>query len=132
MEIEKALLMGEEKSFESQTESDKTELSDLKDRLAQIDESNRRWRALSLERIAEMKTKLTSSEKELQRLEKLHEEFCGSTDEETVLLERLKFQHELVEGDRKVLQHYKLLCSTKRVYVFSHDIKMQIILRINK
>lgn len=117
MEIEKALLMGEEKSFESQTESDKTELSDLKDRLAQIDESNRRWRALSLERIAEMKTKLTSSEKELQRLEKLHEEFCGSTDEETVLLERLKFQHELVEGDRKVLQHYKLLCSTKRVYV---------------
>lgn len=104
MEIEKALLLGEEKSFESQTESDKTELSDLKERLAQIDESNRRWRALSLERIAEMKTKLMGSEKELQRLEKLHEEFCGSTDEETVLLERLKFQHELVEGDRKVLK----------------------------
>lgn len=102
MEIEKALLIGEEKSFEAQMETDKSELVDLKDRLAQIDESNRRWRAISLERITELKTKLMSSEKELQRLEKLHEEFCGSTDEETVLLERLKFQHELVEGDRKV------------------------------
>ncbi|CAL8111234.1 unnamed protein product [Orchesella dallaii] len=101
MEIEKALLMGEEKSFETQMESDKRELLDLKERLAQIDDSNRRWRAVSLERIAEFKTKLMGSEKELLRLEKLHEEFCGSTDEETVLLERLKFQHELVEGDRK-------------------------------
>lgn len=130
MEIEKALLLGEEKSFEAQTESDKTELSDLKERLAQIDESNRRWRALSLERIAEMKTKLMNSEKELQRLEKLHEEFCGSTDEETVLLERLKFQHELVEGDRKVLQNYYVV--QREYVVFLYGIKMQIILRINK
>lgn len=104
MEIEKALLLGEEKSFETCMESERADLNDLKDRLGQIDESNRRWRALSLERILELKTKLMKSEAELQRLEKVHESMneCTSTDEETVLLERLKFQHELVEGDRKV------------------------------
>lgn len=100
--MEKALLVGEEKSLENQLALDNEELVELKDRLAQIDESNRRWKLDCLERIAELKTKLMSSEKELQRLERMHEEFCGSTDEETVLLERLKFQHELVESDRKV------------------------------
>lgn len=71
-------------------------------RLCQIDESSRRWKVDGLERISELKVKLACSEKELQRLERMHEEFCGSTDEETVLLERLKFAHELVESDRKV------------------------------
>ena len=102
LEIEKALLSGEEKSFKTEMECDKVELVDLKDKLVQIDKQTRRWKVLSLERIEELKTKLISSERELARLEKLHDDFCGSTDEETVLLERLKFQHELVEGDRKV------------------------------
>lgn len=102
MEIEKALLVGEEKSLENQLALDTEELVELKDRLCQIDESSRRWKADGLERISELKAKLMCSEKELQRLEKMHEDFCGSTDEETVLLERLKFQHELVESSRKV------------------------------
>ncbi|XP_035703291.1 serine-rich adhesin for platelets isoform X3 [Folsomia candida] len=104
MEIEKALLIGEEKSLESQLALDTEELVELKDRLCQIDESSRRWKVDGLERISELKVKLACSEKELQRLERMHEEFCGSTDEETVLLERLKFAHELVESDRKAFE----------------------------
>jgi hypothetical protein len=102
MELEKALLVGEEKSLENQLALDNEDLVGLKDRLVQVDESNRRWKADGLERISELKAKLMCAEKELQRLERMHEEFCGNTDEETLRLERLKFQHELVESDRKV------------------------------
>jgi len=95
-------LIGEEKCLESQVESEKEELAELQDRLRQIDDSNSQWKNDSLERIGELKTKSLGSEKELARLERMHEDFSGSTDEETMLLERLKFQHELVESDRKV------------------------------
>ena len=43
-----------------------------------------------------------AAEAELERLELLSDKFRGTTDEETELLEKLKFQHELVEQERKV------------------------------
>jgi hypothetical protein len=104
LELEKALLTGEEKCLESQLLSEREELAELKDRLSQIDDSNGRWKKDSLEMIGELRVKLVGSEKELSRLEGMHETFSGSTDEETVLLERLKFQHELVESDRKAFE----------------------------
>ena len=36
------------------------------------------------------------------RLEKECDDFSGSTDEETALLERVKAQHELLDTERKV------------------------------
>jgi hypothetical protein len=102
MELEKALLVGEEKALENQINVDKNQLEGLNASLKQIDDYSRLWKIQSLESISEVKGKLKCSEKELQRLEKMHEDFCGTADEETVLLERLKFQHELVESDKKV------------------------------
>ena len=102
MEIEKALLLGEENSLESQIAARTKESKELKAKLERVDESNRQWRAESLEHIANLKVKLSSSEKELERLEKIQDNFEGNTDEETSLLEQLKHQHELVEIDRKV------------------------------
>ena len=43
-----------------------------------------------------------AAEAELERLELLSDKFRGTTDEETELLEKLKYQHELVEQERKV------------------------------
>jgi hypothetical protein len=36
------------------------------------------------------------------RLEEECDSFSGSTDEETALLEKIKFQHELLDTERKV------------------------------
>lgn len=102
MEMEKALLMAEEKDVGSQVESGKMEVEDLKRSLAEMELKLRRWREQSLDGIFEIRTKLRSSEKELQRLEEIHSSFHGTTDEETVLLEKIKGLHELLETQRKV------------------------------
>jgi len=96
------VLKGTETSLENKVETDKKEIELLNERLSLTDECNRAWRTDMLERIGELKEKLSCSEKELKRLDKIHGEFYGSTDDETKLLERLKFQHELVESDKKV------------------------------
>ena len=103
MELEKALLLGEEKSLENQINVDRSQIEGLDSSLKQIDECIRLWKIESSQNMTEIKGKLMSSEKELQRLEKMHEDFCGTADEETSLLEKLKFQHELVESDKKVI-----------------------------
>ncbi len=103
MELEKALLLGEERSLENQINVDRSQLEGLNSSLKQIDDCIRLWKAESLQSATEITAKLMTSEKELQRLEKLHEDFCGTADEETELLERLKFQHELVESHKKVI-----------------------------
>jgi hypothetical protein len=40
----------------------------------------------------------------LNRLEEECDTFSGTTDEETILLEKIKFQHELLDTERKVSQ----------------------------
>lgn len=45
---------------------------------------------------------MEEAERELDRLEGKSENFCGTTDEETEMLETLKAQHEAVEAERKV------------------------------
>jgi len=102
MEMEKGLLLGEEQSLEAQLVQSKTQLEDMRNRLCQIDGGIRLWKIASAQELSGMKRKLSSCERNLQRLEKLHEEFCGTADEETNLLEKLKYQHEQIELERKV------------------------------
>ena len=40
----------------------------------------------------------------VNRLEEECDTFSGTTDEETILLEKIKFQHELLDTERKVSQ----------------------------
>jgi len=55
-------------------------------------------------KIAVTKSNMEAIEIELTKLEKECDNFCGSTDEETVLLETVKAQHELLDTERKVFE----------------------------
>lgn len=50
------------------------------------------------------RSRLEEAERELDQLEGKSENFSGTTDEETEMLETLKAQHEAVEAERKVRQ----------------------------
>ncbi|CAG7785385.1 unnamed protein product, partial [Allacma fusca] len=104
MEIEKALLLGEEKSLESQLTSDTKEVRELRARLDKLSQHYRQWKSHSLDNISSLKAQLISYERQLEQLEKLQATFDGDTDEETALLEKLKLQHELIETTRKVFE----------------------------
>lgn len=94
--------MGEEESLDSDLIRNKKHLEDIRNRLGQVDAGFRLWKLASSQELIGMQRRLAVSERNLQRLEKLHEGFCGTADEETALLEKLKYQHELIEIERKV------------------------------
>lgn len=64
------------------------------------------------------RSRLEEAERELDQLEGKSENFSGTTDEETEMLETLKAQHEAVEAERKVRVRLFSPLSTKVIVGF--------------
>ncbi|XP_046649449.1 pleckstrin homology-like domain family B member 1 isoform X1 [Daphnia pulicaria] len=100
-EMERALLQGEltaqlEKILQDEKWIEQLEQKDQK-LAAELDE----FRFEEGAKIQTSKSKMEAIELELNQLEEECDAFSGSTDEETALLEKIKFQHELLDTERK-------------------------------
>ncbi|XP_043200439.1 pleckstrin homology-like domain family B member 1 isoform X2 [Amphibalanus amphitrite] len=101
LEMEHALLEGEVETHQETVARLEQEVTDLRETLASRTEGREQTRRRQTQEADQLAARIVAAEAELERLELLSEKFRGTTDEETELLEKLKYQHELVEQERK-------------------------------
>ncbi|XP_076060048.1 uncharacterized protein LOC143036506 isoform X4 [Oratosquilla oratoria] len=104
LEMERALLDAELASQREKLLAEEQKLSLL---LMQYEEKEDKWereRQSNITAIEECRKRLEVAEEELETMESKNENFCGTTDEETEMLETLKAQHEAVEAERKAFE----------------------------
>lgn len=104
LEVERALLEGELVPLREKMTLDEERLSALLLRSNELEERCQQERHHHHEAIEACRCRLEEAERELDQLEGKSENFNGTTDEETEMLETLKAQHEAVEAERKVFE----------------------------
>ncbi|KAG7165669.1 Pleckstriny-like domain family B member 2-like [Homarus americanus] len=104
LEVERALLEGELVPLREKAVMEEERLAGLLQRSNEIEERCQQERQHHQEAIEACRSRLEEAERELDQLEGKSENFNGTTDEETEMLETLKAQHEAVEAERKVFE----------------------------
>ncbi|KAK8722171.1 hypothetical protein OTU49_012309, partial [Cherax quadricarinatus] len=116
LEVERALLEGELVPLREKMTLDEERLSALLLRSNELEERCQQERHHHHEAIEACRCRLEEAERELDQLEGKSENFNGTTDEETEMLETLKAQHEAVEAERKFFFYYIRWKKAKKVF----------------
>merc|ERR1740128_1483136 len=103
-EMERALLQGEVTAQTEKIVQDENWMQQLNVRDQKLDREMEQLRYHEGLKIAVTKSNMEAIEIELTKLEKECDGFCGSTDEETTLLETVKAQHESLDTERKIFE----------------------------
>ncbi|XP_063585475.1 pleckstrin homology-like domain family B member 1 [Penaeus indicus] len=106
LEVERALLEGELAPLREKLLADEEHLEMLLQQSNALEEKCQQERSHHQEAIEACRSRLEQAERELDMLEDRSENFTGTTDEETEMLETLKAQHEAVEAERKFFFYY--------------------------
>ncbi|XP_042881409.1 pleckstrin homology-like domain family B member 1 isoform X3 [Penaeus japonicus] len=106
LEVERALLEGELVPLREKLLADEDRLEILLQQSNALEEKCQQERSHHQEAIEACQSRLEQAERELDMLEGRSENFSGTTDEETEMLETLKAQHEAVEAERKFFFYY--------------------------
>ncbi|KAG0711701.1 Pleckstrin y-like domain family B member 2 [Chionoecetes opilio] len=104
LEVERALLEGELVPMRVKAAVEEKRLAGLLQKSQELEERCHQERQHHQEAIEACRSRLEEAERELDQLESKSENFSGTTDEETEMLETLKAQHEAVEAERKVFE----------------------------
>lgn len=104
LEVERALLEGELVPLREKLLADEERLEMLLQQSSALEEKCQQERSHHQQAIEACQTRLEQAERELDMLEGRSENFTGTTDEETEMLETLKAQHEAVEAERKAFE----------------------------
>lgn len=104
LEVERALLEGELVPLREKAAVEEQRLAALLQKSQELEERCQQERQHHQEAIEACHSRLEEAERDLDQLESKSENFSGTTDEETEMLETLKAQHEAVEAERKVFE----------------------------
>lgn len=104
LEVERALLEGELVPLREKAAVEEERLAALLQKSQELEERCQQERQHHQEAIEACHSRLEEAERDLDQLESKSENFSGTTDEETEMLETLKAQHEAVEAERKVFE----------------------------
>nr|XP_045622979.1 pleckstrin homology-like domain family B member 2 isoform X5 [Procambarus clarkii]XP_045622980.1 pleckstrin homology-like domain family B member 2 isoform X5 [Procambarus clarkii]XP_045622981.1 pleckstrin homology-like domain family B member 2 isoform X5 [Procambarus clarkii]XP_045622982.1 pleckstrin homology-like domain family B member 2 isoform X5 [Procambarus clarkii]XP_045622985.1 pleckstrin homology-like domain family B member 2 isoform X5 [Procambarus clarkii]XP_045622986.1 pleckstrin len=116
LEVERALLEGELVPLREKVAADEERLAALLQRSNELEDRCQQERHHHQEAIEACRSRLEEAERELDQLEGKSENFSGTTDEETEMLETLKAQHEAVEAERKFFFYYIRWKKAKKVF----------------
>ncbi|XP_050738373.1 pleckstrin homology-like domain family B member 1 isoform X4 [Eriocheir sinensis] len=116
LEVERALLEGELVPMREKAAMEEERLAALLQKSQELEERCLQERQHHQEAIEACRSRLEEAERELDQLEGKSENFSGTTDEETEMLETLKAQHEAVEAERKFFFFYIRWKKAKKVF----------------
>lgn len=103
-EMERALLQGELTALLEKIVQDEKWKGQLEDKDRKMADELDEFRNEEGTKIQSSKLKMDAIEDELNKLEEECDQFSGTTDEETALLEKIKLQHELLDTERKTFE----------------------------
>ncbi|XP_063861562.1 uncharacterized protein LOC135101478 isoform X2 [Scylla paramamosain] len=116
LEVERALLEGELAPQREKAAMEEERLAALLQKSQELEERCNQERHHHQEAIEACRSRLEEAERDLDQLESKSENFTGTTDEETEMLETLKAQHEAVEAERKFFFFYIRWKKAKKVF----------------
>jgi len=105
VDLESSLIGAEKRGQEAEVEKMARQIEKLKEKESLLTRQLKNWRTKNNDEIMKAKGRLENAESELDKLEE-RQKTCQnlSTDEEMVLLEKIKKSHEYLEAERRIFE----------------------------
>ncbi|KAK2705606.1 pleckstrin homology-like domain family B member 2 [Artemia franciscana] len=104
VEMERALLISELQSHSQKLREDEVLLVNLYEKQAKKDCEFEKWKRSEEEKVSTARRNMELMEALFERLKRAHGSFCGTAEEESQILDKLKQQQEQLEHERKAFE----------------------------